>query len=425
LYLSEDKCITNVRFAEYVILFGKGMNYYEELRLSPSATVQEIRHAYKLLAQLVHPDRQGHEPVRHMAERQMLRLNEMLATLTNEQTRREYDASLAAAASLTLAGSDGTTPASFRMSRPTRGPVPWWRDPLRPRPQADSSLDRLPGWVQPIVERWFWISLTLAMVCVGAWYAAQMRSESAGSRPLSLVQDAKRPLPDEPQLQRQNSRTGGGATVRKPPQSTSRRAGRSNAVESPAKVTAGQALAQRPAQTPSFQSPPPETGPQEALRGPPSASSTETVQPPPSYVAAGSFSTVSTVSIAPTQSSSLAGNWLYVPDPTEKLPPGAYPATYVELMLAEERGRLRGTYRAQYQVLDRAVSQEVSFQVQGDTPAGTSANFQWTSADGARGDFEIAMTGPNAIKVTWWATRLGRNAALASGMAKLIRQQVR
>jgi hypothetical protein len=121
---------------------------------------------------------------------------------------------------------------------------------------------------------------------------------------------------------------------------------------------------------------------------------------------------------------SLAGNWLYVPDRTEKLQPGAYPATYMELLLGDERGQLSGRYRARYMIPDQAVSPEVSFQVQGEAPAGTSANFRWISADGAKGEMETALLGPNLMRVSWWTTQLGRHAKIASGTANLIRQQV-
>jgi len=52
--------------------------------------------AYKTLARLMHPDGQVDEKLRAMAERQMTRLNEILATLTDADRRREYDQKLAA-----------------------------------------------------------------------------------------------------------------------------------------------------------------------------------------------------------------------------------------------------------------------------------------------------------------------------------------
>jgi hypothetical protein len=97
----------------------------------------------------------------------------------------------------------------------------------------------------------------------------------------------------------------------------------------------------------------------------------------------------------------------------------------VELLLTDERAQLSGTYRAEYRVPNHAVSAEVSFQFEGDTPAGRFAAFQWTSSDGAKGEVEMALTGPNLLKVAWRTPEFGRYAALASGTAKLIRLQVR
>jgi hypothetical protein len=70
------------------------MTYYEELGLAQTASVEEIRHAYRRLARLVHPDQFGESDSRRLAELQMMRLNGVLATLTDHEQRSRYDASL-------------------------------------------------------------------------------------------------------------------------------------------------------------------------------------------------------------------------------------------------------------------------------------------------------------------------------------------
>ena len=393
------------------------MDYYEELGLKPSATVQEIRHAYKLMARLMHPDGHSDASLRDMAERQMKRLNDILATLTNEDKRRDYNAGLNASASALLGRPAGTSSAP----RPP-GPntpmmsVRWWQGPHPIQPKAVSRPMRPPQWVQPVVANWFWISLTLMVLCIGAWYVAQSGSESSSSGMLAPMPDSKRPLLDESQPKRQFPRTSARHNERHeipPPIEGEDKslAGRQSAAEPGA-----QEFTQSLAPPVSYQVPLRETVNREALRDPPGTSSA---------VAPESLSVVTPPGVAKTHASSLAGNWLYVPDPAEKLQPGAYAATYVELLLAEEHGRLSGGYRARYRVLDHAVSQEVSFRVQGDAPSGASGNFKWTSPDGAQGEMQLALTGLNAIKITWWATKLGRHATLTSGMAKLVREQVR
>jgi len=70
------------------------MNHYEELAVAQDASDEEIRQAYRALARLLHPDNQPEPKLKSAAERQMIRLNEILATLTDPQKRRKYDESL-------------------------------------------------------------------------------------------------------------------------------------------------------------------------------------------------------------------------------------------------------------------------------------------------------------------------------------------
>jgi len=67
------------------------VNYYEELGVAGSASVEEVRRAYRNLARLLHPDQQADEALRRLAGLQMTRLNEILRTLTDPMLRREYD----------------------------------------------------------------------------------------------------------------------------------------------------------------------------------------------------------------------------------------------------------------------------------------------------------------------------------------------
>src|SRR5579863_6355784 len=85
------------------------MNYYEELGLTESASVEEIRQAYKSLARLLHPDHQCNDQLRKVAGLQMMRLNEILAVLTDRRGREKYDASIREAVATTppcLAGQE-------------------------------------------------------------------------------------------------------------------------------------------------------------------------------------------------------------------------------------------------------------------------------------------------------------------------------
>ena len=70
------------------------MNYYEELSVAQDASLEEIHQAYRALARLLHPDSQPDPKLKSAAERQMVRLNEILATLADPERRRKYDDSL-------------------------------------------------------------------------------------------------------------------------------------------------------------------------------------------------------------------------------------------------------------------------------------------------------------------------------------------
>lgn len=68
------------------------MNYYEILKVSKTASQQEIRDSYKSLIKKYHPDiyTGNHE----YAEKITKELNDAYKTLSNEETRKEYDLSL-------------------------------------------------------------------------------------------------------------------------------------------------------------------------------------------------------------------------------------------------------------------------------------------------------------------------------------------
>lgn len=68
-------------------------DYYGVLGIAPTATEDEIRHAYRKLAKLWHPDRYsaGPEHLRAQAERRMRLLTEAHSVLADPEKRAEYD----------------------------------------------------------------------------------------------------------------------------------------------------------------------------------------------------------------------------------------------------------------------------------------------------------------------------------------------
>ena len=66
-----------------------GKNYYGLLGLHPSASVIEIRQAYRQLSKRYHPDTTTLPP--HIAKGKFQQLNEAYATLSNPERRAAYD----------------------------------------------------------------------------------------------------------------------------------------------------------------------------------------------------------------------------------------------------------------------------------------------------------------------------------------------
>ncbi len=154
------------------------MTYYEELDLPPTASTDEIRHSYKALARLLHPDQCNDTRLKRLAELQMRRLNQILAVLTDAQERRRYDAGLRVVAA---------------PPRPYRGPV----DPGRISPPPRLSL-----WHRP----WFpglcaWLP---AIAGLFVFVAALTYYESGASLPAVLSgtvsNSAEERIPAEPAL---------------------------------------------------------------------------------------------------------------------------------------------------------------------------------------------------------------------------------
>ena len=66
-------------------------NLYKILQISPSATKDQIKKAYRTLAKQFHPDFNPHDP---NANRKMEAINEAYATLIDPLKRTEYDRKL-------------------------------------------------------------------------------------------------------------------------------------------------------------------------------------------------------------------------------------------------------------------------------------------------------------------------------------------
>jgi hypothetical protein len=355
------------------------MNYYEEFDVPPDAPAAKIRQAYKTLARLLHPDAQFEQALKAMAERQMRRLNAMLDTLLDPETRRAYDESLFAA-----------------------------DHPPRPAPAKIGSASRADGWGdmrQAALRQWFWILTGLLIAGVGVWYMA------AKDMPVAEVVPARMPAP----------------------------AVEENMPSAGQIVSAAAEIASPRTMGPDRVDPPPrgalEIQPDSGdSRNPRERLPLGTVEPPPSAPRSAPAQTASEPegarggpgdAVAGGQEATWAGSWLYLPQPEEAPDAGLYVPSYIEFLLVEENGTLAGNYRARYRVPNKALPPEVRFRVDGKAPGGTSARLVWASEDGAAGEVELTLRSSNLLNVTWWTTAFGRRAGLTSGTATLVRQRVR
>jgi hypothetical protein len=344
------------------------MNHYEELAVAQDASEEEIHQAYRSLARLLHPDNQADPKLKSAAERQMTRLNEILATLVDPQQRRKYDES--------LIGRQLPVPAVL-------GPPP---------PPPILRLHRHSPW----------ILAGCILVGAGFWY---LRSNESGE-PVALPRPAQsaqtRPI------------------VSPPPASGNRLHKRS--------------LARlKPSPPPADLNPDVNPAPIELLNSVPDPGEPASSAPPAAMRTAGlSVQAPRTIPGTPAQSpaavvppTTFAGQWFYAPGSHDTRTPGMYPPEFIEFFLSEEQGVLSGKYWARYRIPDRAVSPEVQFRVSGASQKGDITTIRWVSDDGANGQMKIALRESNSMEVTWWTTTLGRQTALTSGTAVLVRQQAR
>lgn len=338
----------------------KTMDYYEELGIPRDATITEIREAYKLAARLLHPDLQREPRLVEFAEREMRRLGDLVSVLISPQERARYDAGLEGVA------------------RPRRA-MPDGREMLRVG-----------------VLHWFWVLLGMLSLGMVVWYGLSPRTGVPGPPafaaraevPASPV--ARREQRPPPENRRANSADTQAARIVHPNRPQAPPAGKYSGPKLSAAVPS-------PPGTP-VEAPKAASRDWSAPAGPGRADSPRVVD-----------------------ESGFAGEWLYAADGPDDVRAGTYPATYVEFRLREESGILAGDYRAVHRLLDKAISPEVVFRVRGMSPPGSTGKLTWESGTGAQGELELTLGTPNQLQVKWWTTKFGRQEALSSGTAVLMR----
>ncbi|HYL72955.1 MAG TPA: J domain-containing protein [Bryobacteraceae bacterium] len=336
------------------------MNYYEELGISRTASEAEIRKSYKCLTLLLHPDQHQNPKIRALAEGQMKRINGIIETLTDPVRRRAYDKSL-------------DEPALVVRQEQLIAWTSWVRGN---RGWALVGLTFVLLLISPLVAPMFDSARSAREVYAPprATSVSSLEKQKMAFRPESIVEPK---LTDPEQRAAGDRKQAPGLRRRQPEDSQS-----SSATED---VSDGIGT----------------------VAAPDGASGPRNRDLPPAQSPPG----------APRPAPTLAGKWVYTPDPSDPGDPKLYPAEYVELSIAPLGNTLRGVYQARYKLPDHTLNSRVSFTFEGSS-AGTS--FSWQGDSGAQGEIDIRMDSSDTLNVNWFATKMG-SLSLGSGKATLYR----
>ena len=344
------------------------MTYYEELGLSARATEAEVRRSYKRLTLLLHPDQHRDPEIRALAEVQMKRLNEIVGILADAEQRRIYDKQLLEAA------------LNVRQISPKVSLV-WLR------------FNR--GWIL--------VSIAFLLFLVTALLIPKFDSARPVARAESHPQPTPAKLTAEPPVS--------DPTIQSPETSRSRIRGAGPGSPPPRRPSTG-ALAP----TARLEKPEPEEKPADGAR-PLQLTAPAPALPAPSQSFASPASPVASKT-TPETSTTLAGKWVFTPDPMDLQDPNSFPAEYVELSILVSDGRLRGSYRSRYKLSNRALSPYANFTFDGPA-SGTS--FVWRGDADAKGQITLQLQSRDTLQVSWFATKMGSELSLGSGRATVYR----
>jgi hypothetical protein len=361
------------------------IDYYEELGVERNAAPETIRDSFRALVRLLHPDQQTDEHLKSIAEKQMRKLNRIYAVLSDPEKRRDYDDLLAA--------------------------------PLVP-PAAFNPVHSITA--KALVTRMVWVGLAMLGVAIVIWVATDPPAGPMLGSPQPERASVSQKAVPKPQPAAQG--TPGSDEVAQ--LKAELRAARSERDEAKREL----ALLKIPEPAGRPFSPPP-AAPHQAT--PLTATNMSDLAPPhivptlPRPMPAPALGPVNPPPRANKPPGSdphqFAGFWFFAKPNQPPRNKNLYPPEFIEALLTEQNGVVRGRYRSRYQIVDRAISPDVNFEFTG-SPGGPVLTCSWTGQGGARGQITLHMTDENSIKVDWTASELGSEQALASGTATLTRR---
>jgi hypothetical protein len=348
------------------------ITYYDELGVASNATQEEIREAFRALARLLHPDQQTDEQLKIIAERQMRKLNPIYSVLSDPERRRRYDEDL----------EDGFGPTII----------------VAPMPEVHSRR-----WV----GRGAWIGAIVLTAGGLIWLSSDSAVPPTGVTHVDAAETP--PIPKPSQLP---SDTPADEIDDLRSQLKSVTAQRDVAVRELLRLRGNVSAPAASSAEPRQQQPAPERNAQSiAMTELPTLPRTAGVNPPAPRVE------------PPPVKRRLAGFWFYVKPPSGQKNKNAelYPPEFIEAVITEENGMVRGSYRSRFRIVDRAISPDVNFTFNGYT-YGASVTCPWTGPGGARGEITLKLVSENTVRVDWKATELGSQQGLNAGTAVLVRR---
>jgi hypothetical protein len=336
------------------------LSYYDDLGVTPHASPDEIREAYRTLVRLFHPDQQKDPALKRAAEGQMRRINECYEVLADPERRRRYDMQM------------------YAPQQPRNTPVVI-------RPTTTIVVGR-----RLAISSWVWIAAAAASVGLIFWLSVQGQPRPIRPGPISVSANSKKREPVE------------SAPVYtpppKPPEPEEPAPERTAIPSRPIEETKRERPVQRVATMP-----PPDAGP-----SPISPPSPSIELPPP-------------LTLPPVIVAHFGGFWAYPHARDIKHETGHYPPEFIETSIVENDGRIRGKYRARYYISDQAISPNVNFEFEGEAYGGV-VKLPFHGDGGSRGTVQIKLVSDNEMEVSWKALDKGDSLGLVSGTAILMRR---